>query len=253
MVEELLIRFLDLSTLMRMGQVSRTWRTLVSSCYIWRQLARRSGIALTACLTGGNSSPCPCHSQVARKLRWRRNLRNGKYRKLFVPSLRRNTNQEIERFSTCLDFDARRLVFGSQEGWIVVWRPSHARDDNWCRRHKISQHRIDLIHIHQDRLALLTDGSLRVYLIDEELELVLLDSVPTGSRYYERLTVTAVLGRVVFSSVAERDVTQYDMSAVSWTTFQIGQQFRVRRLELSTELTQPHLLLVIGLDTFYVG
>ena len=135
----------------------------------------------------------------------------------------------------------------------MMWRPSPARDENWCRRYKISQHRIDLLHIHQDRLALITDGSLRVYLIDEELELVLVDSVQTGSRYYERLTVTAGLGRVVFSSVAERDVTQYDMSAVSWTTFQIGQKFRVRKLELSTELTHLHLLLVIGLATFYVG
>ena len=120
--EFLLFRYLDTATILKISQVCRCWRDLVRTCFVWKKLARRSGIILVK-ICPDTPTSCSCQTQVRKQLRWRRNFRNGKYRKLFVPFLkRRNYNEEIERFTSCLDFDSRRLIFGSNDGSLMSYR-----------------------------------------------------------------------------------------------------------------------------------
>ena len=123
---------------------------------------------------------CSCEAQVRKQLRWRRNFRNGKYRKLFLPFLKRNFNEEIERFTSCLDFDTRRLIFGSQEGCLMLWKPSVERKHNYCKKYRLTDKRIDFVHIYEDHVSVIEGGNLNIYLIDEKNELILEDSLYTG-------------------------------------------------------------------------
>ena len=107
-------------------------------------------------------------------------MRNGKFRKLFAPFLERNINEEIERFASCLDFDSKRLIFGSQKGCIALWKPSTDKKFNYCKKWKISEKAIEFIHLHGDRLALIEDGNLRVYSLGDDTELVLQSWIYTG-------------------------------------------------------------------------
>ena len=174
-----LFRFLDTATILNISQVCRCWRDLVRSCFVWRFVARRSGIILLK-ICPDTPTSCSCQTEVRKQLRWRRNFRNGKYRKLFVPFLKRNFNEEMERFTSCLDFDSRRLVFGSQEGSLMLWKPSVNKKENYCKKYRLSDKRIDFVHIYEDHVSIIEGGNLNIYLIGENNELILEHSFNTG-------------------------------------------------------------------------
>ena len=70
-----------------------------------------------------------------------------------------------------------------------------------------------------------------------------------GTVHYERLSVTACQGRVVFSHVlGDSGLTQCLLTDGSSTSFQVWERedVRVRQLSLCTDLPHSHLLLVTG-------
>ena len=180
-------RYVDTPTILKISRVCRCWRDLVKSCFVWKQLARRSGINLVKiCSETSTFSSCSCQVEVRKQLRWRRNFRNGKYRKLFVPfQKRKNYNEEMERFASCLDFDSRRLIFGSHEGSLMMWKPSFDRKHNYCKKYRLSDRRIDFVHIYDDHVSIIEGGNLNIYLIDDNNELILEHSINTGKHIIE--------------------------------------------------------------------
>ena len=178
-----LFRFLDTATILKISQVCRCWEDLVRSCFVWKQIAKRSGIILLK-ICPDTPTSCSCQTEVRKQLRWRRNFRNGKYRKLFVPFLKRNFNEEMERFTSCLDFDSRRLIFGSKDGSLVLWKPSIDRKHNYCKKYRLADRRIDFVHIYEDHVSIIEGGNLNIYLIDDDNELILEHSINTGEHIY---------------------------------------------------------------------
>ena len=107
-------------------------------------------------------------------------MRNGKYRKLYLPYLKRNYNEEIERYSSSMDFDSKRLIFGSQEGSLLLWKPSSDKKKNYCKKYKISDQNIDFLHIHENYLSLIENGFMRIYSIDDVNDMHLEHSFDLG-------------------------------------------------------------------------
>ena len=179
MYEFPLFRYLDTTTILKINQVCRGWRDLARTCYIWKQLARRSGINLLK-ICSETTTSCSCQTEVRKQLRWRRNFRNGKYKKLFVPFQKRNFNEEMERFTSCMDFDSRRLIFGSPEGSLMLWKPSIDRKHNYCKKYRLTDRRIDFVHIYEDHVSIIEGGNLNIYLIGDNNEFILEHYINTG-------------------------------------------------------------------------
>ena len=166
------IRFIDTHTALKMCQVSKMWRNMTSSCYIWRKIAYRAKIVgfTHACAdsnkfcTENNLRPlCNCSIQVRKKIRWRKNYVHGKYRKRFLPSLHTNIFEETEKFSSCFDMDSSRIVFGSQQGSLVIWQPSPNKSDNVFIKYKVCNHQLEKVHIHQNRILVIESGYIKIF------------------------------------------------------------------------------------------
>ena len=184
---------IDTQTLINMCSVSQIWRLIINSCYVWRKLAKKCkmvGINECSDLQKSESmfSPlCDCGVQVKKKLKWKRNFSHGKYVKRFLPSLHTNIFEETEKFSSCISLDSGRLVFGSREGSIVIWKPSSDKKHNLFKKHKISNSVIDLAHLHKSRLLLIESGNVHIFFLDDDLNIQLLESYQTGESNHIKL------------------------------------------------------------------
>ena len=67
---------------------------------------------------------CDWGNHVKRIVKQTRNFRRGKFRKRYIPSLYENIFEETESFSSCMDIQNGKLVFGSESGSIILWIPS---------------------------------------------------------------------------------------------------------------------------------
>ena len=58
-------------------------------------------------------------------------------------------------------------VFGSQQGSLLVWKPSKIKQLNIFRRTKLSHSKIEKVHIHKNRVVAVEAGNIHVLTIDE--------------------------------------------------------------------------------------
>ena len=83
-----------------------------------------------------------------------------------------------------MDFDSRRLIFGSEDGSLMLWKPSVDRKHNYCKKYRLADRRIDFVHIYEDHVSIIEGGNLNIYLIDDDNELILEHSINTGEHIY---------------------------------------------------------------------
>ena len=58
-------------------------------------------------------------------------------------------------------------VFGSQQGSLLVWKPSKIKQLNIFRRTKLSHSKIEKVHLHKNRVVVVEAGNIHVLTIDE--------------------------------------------------------------------------------------
>ena len=155
-----------------MCKVSKMWRNLINSCYIWRKIAYYAKIEgfNHACYESEEfymesymSPLCNCGTLVRKKIKWRKNYFHGKYKKRFLPSLHTNIFEETEKFSSCFGMDSSRLVFGSQQGSLLIWQPSANKNDNIFMKYKICNHQLEKVHIYQNRILVMERGNIMIF------------------------------------------------------------------------------------------
>ena len=119
--------------------------------------------------SGDDLISCHCGVVVRRKLKWKRNFRSGKFVKRFLPSLHTNIFEETEKFSTCVSLNSGKIIFGSEQGSVLMWQPSARKDQNIFKKFKISNNRIEFIHTHENKLFVIENGIIHIYEINDNL------------------------------------------------------------------------------------
>ena len=115
--------------------MSTSWRGILNNDYIWRKKALCHGIVdnkldleetnnVLAEKLQGLPSFCDWGKHFRKIVKQKRNFRKGKFRKRYIPSLYENIIEETESFSSCMDIQNGKLVFGSESGSIILWIPS---------------------------------------------------------------------------------------------------------------------------------
>lgn len=190
-------------SLSRMCQVSKLWRRILNTCYVWKRLSLKCGISMSGRSSLSSSSNCQrisdpvddqlsllceCGMVLSRTMKWKRNYRNGKYTKRYLPSLHTNIFEETERFSSCLSIDSRRIVFGSEQGSLVIWQPSPNKSLNLFLKHKICDNKLNLVHIYGDGLAVIEEDNLHIFSIHSTVNLQLMNTFKIG--YFKSVSTT---------------------------------------------------------------
>ena len=67
----------------------------------------------------------------------------------------------------------------------MLWKPSFDRKHNYCKKYRLSDRRIDFVHIYDDHVSIIEGGNLNIYLIDDNNELILEHSINTGKHIIE--------------------------------------------------------------------
>jgi len=84
-VQDLLLRYFECEQLINFCVVSKDWRCMINTCYLWRKVAYTLGLRdLKHCNKDpdtDNNCLCRCGQSLNRKIRCRKNFRNGKYTK----------------------------------------------------------------------------------------------------------------------------------------------------------------------------
>ena len=70
-------------------------------------------------------------------MRRKMNYRRGKYRRRYVPSLYENIYEETESYSSCMDMNGDFIVFGSENGSVLLWKLKKSTGKDFVKKIKI--------------------------------------------------------------------------------------------------------------------
>ena len=70
-------------------------------------------------------------------MRRKMNYRHGKYRRRYVPSLYENIYEETESYSSCMDMNGDFIVFGSENGSVLLWKLKKSTGKDFVKKIKI--------------------------------------------------------------------------------------------------------------------
>eukprot|EP00092_Neocalanus_flemingeri_P003557 GFUD01003815.1.p1 GENE.GFUD01003815.1~~GFUD01003815.1.p1 ORF type:complete len:496 (+),score=83.31 GFUD01003815.1:28-1515(+) len=252
-VEDLVIRYIDATTILKMCQVSKSWRCILNNSYIWRKISFRYGIVIEKNYTNNNKEQtlpmlCDWGIYFRRRVKRKRNFQNGKYRKRFLPSLYENIFEETESFSSCMDFHNGKIVFGSENGSILLWKPGYNGGMNYSKKFNIGSSKIEKVYINGNLIAVFESGRMLIYDIEDFNTINLLLVLDTGVACLDGLSVSLEADLCVFSVMGSKNLTKCVLSNCAQETFCIHKDFKVNKLKLCTEKDVKNLLLVLVSD-----
>ena len=199
---------------------------------------------------GDQTLPALCDLGVyfRRQVKRKRNFQNGKYKKRYIPSLYENIFEETESFSSCMDFHNGKIVFGSENGSILLWIPNDNEGLGFSKKFKIGSSKIDKVYINGKHICVFESGRMLIYFSEDFHNIYLSAVLDTGVTFFDRLSVSAEADLCVFSTIGSKNLTKCILSTCEQETFSIHKDFKVKKLKLCTEESFKNLLLVLISD-----